>query len=281
MSGNISSGIITYKQIAEASGIAVSHLNRDTIWINNDSGNKPSLYAVNSEGKHLATLNIKGANNHDWEDLAAFEHKGQQYLLIADVGDNGAKRHNYHLHVIREPELGKVPESKTLSVRPEWSITFNYEDGARDCESVAVDITRQKVILLTKRDMPPVLYELPLKEGKQQVAKRLGEIKPLPEPSESRFSLMGLLNLTTLPTAMDISPDGRSAVVLTYASAYYFSADQATDWLKVFSSTPEEIVLPELRQAESVGFTKDGKSIYVTSEKIPAPLLKVELGHQI
>ena len=85
------------------------------------------------------------------------------------------------------------------------------------------------------------------------------------------------MNYITQPTAMDISSDGLSAIILTYANAYYFTLEKPTDWLTVFLSSPKDIALPFLQQAESVCFDKDGKSINVTSEKIPAPLLKVDL----
>ena len=68
---------------------------------------------------------------------------------------------------------------------------------------------------------------------------------------------------------MDISADGLSAIVLTYASAYYYNLEKTSGWLSVFSTPPKEIVLPFLQQAESVCFSKDGTSIYVTSEKTP------------
>ncbi len=243
----------------------------------NDSGNSALIFAVNSRGEHLATFNIQGVRNNDWEDMASFEYKGKPYILIADVGDNKAKRKNYFLHIVQEPDLKKISLSSPVSIKPSWSILFTYEDGPRDCESVAVDIVNEKILLLSKRDQPPVLYELPLNNPKNIVAKRHGEIKALPRPTQNDIRFIKYMNYITQPTAMDISLDGLSAIILTYANAYYFTLEKPTDWLTVFLSNPKEITLPFLQQAESVCFDKDGKSIYVTSEKIPAPLLKVDL----
>jgi len=105
------------------------------------------------------------------------------------------------------------------------------------------------------------LYELPLKKNdKKAVAKKVGLFKTIPQP-----------------TGMDISIDGHSGVVLTYKDAYYFHFLNAVDWSEALLSTPKKIVLPYLRQGESVCFDTEGKSIYITSEKVPAPLLKVNL----
>ncbi len=79
---------------------------------------------------------------------------------------------------------------------------------------------------------------------------------------------------------MDISRDGQSLIVQTYASAYYFKIRNESNWLTLLSTDPKEITLPYLKQAESVCFNEDGTSIYVTSEKLPAPLLKVDLKNR-
>ncbi len=99
----------------------------------------------------------------------------------------------------------KISNSSPVSIKPSWSIAFTYEDGPRDCESVAVDIVNEKILLLSKRDQPPVLYEIPLNKQKNIVAKRLGEIKTLPQPTQNDIRLIKYLNYTTQPTAMDIS----------------------------------------------------------------------------
>ena len=214
----IVSALITSKQISEASGIAVSKTNLDTIWINNDSGNSASVFAVDEQGKQKTQLDIIGVNNIDWEDLAIFEIEGRSYILIADVGDNQAKRKSYQLDFVREPDFGHAPFPSHLSIKPEWSITYNYEDGPRDCESVAVDVANQQILLLSKREEIPVLYQLPLRPEKPSdvVATKLGAIKPFPRSGQRFFRLLDLVGYTHQPTGMDIASDGSAVVVLTY-----------------------------------------------------------------
>lgn len=267
------SGTITDKNLGEVSGIAVSRINKNILWVLNDSGNSASVYALNSEGKLLTTLDIQGVSNNDWEDIASFEHEGKSYILIADVGDNYAKRSKCFLHFIEEPDLKNISEP-SLSVERSWSITYTYEDGPRDCESVAVDTVADKIILLSKRDIPPVLYELPLKKDKNAVAKKLIEIKPLPQIVDD---IMDFGSNTGRPTAMDISADGLSAVVLTYGNAFIYKKIPSKKWSDVFTASPKEIFVPRMRQAESICFNRDGLKIYVTSEQIPAPVYEIDM----
>jgi hypothetical protein len=270
----IRTGTITDRDLSEVSGITVSRINKDIFWVINDSGNSASVYALNSKGKLLDTIEIQGVSNNDWEDIASFEYEGKPYILIADVGDNFARRSKCFLHFIEEPDIEKLTGASTLSVKPSWSITYTYEDGPRDCESVAVDTVTGKILLLSKRDVPPVLYELPLTGMKNTVAKRLTEIKPLPRAADVLMDFSLGSNMTT---GMDISADGLSAAVLTYGNAFYYEKKPSEKWSHVFKDTPKEIIVPPMRQAESICFGRDGLTLYITTEQLPAPMFRIDL----
>ena len=269
----IQEGNISDRNLSEVSGIAISRIHKDTLWVINDSGNSASVYALNSKGELVSTLDIQGVPNNDWEDLASFEYEGKAYILIADVGDNFAGRSKCFLHFIEEPDLKKVRGVSSISAKPSWSITYTYEDGPRDCESVAVDIVNEKIFLLSKRDIPPVLYELPLTKEKEAIAKKRVTINPLPKrfSGDTRF-----YESSNQPTAMDISADGLSAVILTYGSAFCFGKEELSSWPEAFLKPPKEILFPPMRQAESICFGKNGTNIYITSEQLPAPLIKIK-----
>ncbi len=276
----VTTGSITDKKISEASGLAVSQIEPDRFWVLNDSGNKPVLFAIDGTGKRIGKLKIKGVKNKDWEDLASFTYQGTPYLLIADVGDNRAKRKHYSLHLIEEPNPKQFAKDDSLSVKPEWTIKFEYEDGPRDCESVAVDVKQGKVLLLSKRNQPPVLYELPLTalfSKNKMTAQRIGLIQPLPDPELTDFRMLRFANHVKQPTAMDITADGSAAIVLTYAKAYLYRNDNGSGWAQVFARSPQEIDFPYLEQAESACFDASGQNVYITSEGLPAPLLRVDL----
>lgn len=280
-SDTMTSVIIKDSHINEASGITRSRRDNNVLWVNNDSGNAAEIYAINPQGERLATVTIPDIDLEwlDWEDMASFEMDGKAYLMIADVGDNFESHWQYHLYFIEEPDLSQYQKGEKFELKPEWVMRFMYEDGPRDCEAVAVDEKHGKILLLTKRNDPPVLYRLPLKKIRATKAKRMGEVKPMPMPKERHYRIVDFLDYTKMPTAMDIAPDGSGIVVLTYGNAFYFPTNGVEDdWLSVLNSTPKTIELPPLKQAEAIGFDHSGQHVFVTGERRPTPLLNINIS---
>jgi len=256
-------GKLANTQISEASGLASSRLYPGLLWAINDGGDDPLLYAVGSDGTDLGTFRVEGAENFDWEALASFRWRNIAYLLIADVGDNWQQRQTVTLYVVKEPAITATGIDNGRVAAIAWQIRFSYEDGPLDCEAVAVDAANQRVFLLSKRGLSPVLYELPLHpvdQGATVVAHRLTVVPHF-----------------NWPTAMDLSPDGLSAVVLTYNNGYLFRRRQNEDWPSAFKRRPQRLRFNRLFQQEAICFGFYGKSVFVTSERIPAPLVRIDL----
>jgi len=68
------SGMISDLKLDEVSGILASRKNRQILWMVNDSGNAPILYAVSRAGMLLNEYPIMETENTDWEDLSGFRH---------------------------------------------------------------------------------------------------------------------------------------------------------------------------------------------------------------
>ena len=149
-------GLVTSRQLGEISGLAASHAHDGVLWAINDGGNPARLYAISRRGRLLARYEVEGADNQDWEDLASFELDGRRYLLLADTGDNGGRRRGFSLHVFEEPA-----ELANGRLKPAWTIRARWPDGPRDCEAVAVDAAAGKVLLISKKRVPPELLSLP------------------------------------------------------------------------------------------------------------------------
>ena len=256
-------GNLANQQISEASGLASSGLYPGALWVINDGGNDPLLYTIGIDGADLGAFRVEGASSHDWEALGSFRLQDTAYLLIADVGDNWEQRKTYTLYVVKEPSITATGLGNQPVAGIAWQIQFTYEDGPRDCEAVAVDTAGQRVLLLTKRSLPPVLYELPLKPADPDTPALARRLTTIPHFSS--------------PTAMDIAPDGLSAVVLTYNNAYLFSRSQKEDWAAAFNKKPRPLNFNQLNQQEAICFGFYGKSVYVTSEQLPAPLVRIDL----
>jgi len=82
------------------------------------------------------------------------------------------------------------------------------------------------------------------------------------------------------PTGMASSPDGRLAAVLTYRSLYLFHREGTESWEEAFQRQPLEYVGPPGSHDEAVSFSLDGSAVYVTTERRPAPLYRLDLPQE-
>jgi hypothetical protein len=95
-----SAGRLQNADIREASGLAHSNIDAGRLWVINDGGAGARLYAAGIDGSHQAVVEVDGARNRDWEDLASFVLDDKPMLLIADIGDNLARRGYLTLYVL-------------------------------------------------------------------------------------------------------------------------------------------------------------------------------------
>ena len=181
------------------------------------------------------------------------------------------------LYVVEEPDL--AVDAKP-DITPAWRIEFSYPGGPRDVESVAVDIENEQILLLTKRTIPAELYSLPLRprSDELQIATFLGEIASLPQPSgrDVDFALK-TKSWHWQPTAMDIAPDGSAIAIVTLAPAVYLYQRNG-DWLSTLQAAPLRFTLRGIREPESVAYSADGNSLYITHEKKHAALLRIDFN---
>ncbi|MDX1564715.1 MAG: hypothetical protein R3236_04870 [Phycisphaeraceae bacterium] len=248
-------------RINESSGLAASLIRPDLFWTHNDSGDGPVLYAFDRKGRSVGSVELENTTAEDWEDMAACRLDGRAYLLAADVGDNSLKRRDYRLHLIAEPLLGR--EAVHLKLKPEMTVRFRYEDGPRNCESVAVDGPARTIVLISK----------PLRHGEAAEVYRL----PLPKAPTQKLLIARRIGRLAIPvpTAMDISVDAQRMVVIGYGPAVWMwqRRHAAEPWAQVLGRPGRRVAEAPLRiQGESVCFGHDGHSLYLGSEKRPAPL---------
>ena len=273
VAGQLESG-----ELVEASGLARSQRSPDLLWSMNDGGSKPRLHAFDGSGFHRGRIKLDGVKNRDWEDLSSFAVDGTPYLLVADTGDNDSNRDEVVLHVVLEPDLAADDKVK---LEPAWSIEFRYPDGPRDVEAVVADPANERVVMLSKRELPPVLFEVPLFPPSDDtvVAKRLGPIETLPAPTrQDREQAVFTKEWHWQPTGMDLSPDGKLAVVLTYRGVYLYHLDPGRSLYESLSGQAYGFGLGNFRNAEAVAFSADSNSIFVTLEGRHAPLLRIDIN---
>lgn len=285
-------GTIQATRLREASGMAFSGNEPGLIWLVNDSGNAAELFAVDTTGRHLATVKLD-TRNRDWEDLSQFNLNGESFLLIADIGDNLRTQKQYRLHIVSEPQLDtrSVANSAT-SIAPVVSLDLTFPDGSHNSEAAAV-ANDGYLYLITKASQPAV-YRAPLVETfsnwlNRPTASSITDVEPvLPLQAEfiGRFrkptltpALALIKTLTGVDlgsvTALDFDSNLGEAWILTYRSIYRLPATASGDWQAVMTGKPERFTGHDLAQAEALAFSPNGQYIYATSEGVGSRLLKI------
>jgi hypothetical protein len=270
------SGIVLDPAIAEISGLAASRRSPDRLWAINDSDNGNLLHRITTGGTLTGTFPVEGARNHDWEDLASYELDGESWLLIADTGDNGGLRKEIELIAVREPAADAAPGPLPVA----WRLRVVWPDGPRDCEAMAVDPVAREILLVAKKRVPAQVFRVPLPRGTPSGgrlrAEQIATVPAIPQPTEDdlRRAPAGARYMSQI-TAADLSPDGLRLVLLTYREAYLLPRAPGEAWLDALRRPPQRLHMPPLVQAEAIAFDREGRDIFVGTEKLPAPLIRI------
>ena len=256
-------GKLESEDLPETSGLAAFSTEPNLLFAVNDSGNPPGIYALTLDGKEAGHWPIDYPDTHDFEDLAAFALNGKSYLLVADTGDNLHWRPRLNILVFDAPDA----ETEGGTLKLAWQFSFNFPEGYRDVESVAVDVGSNSIFLISKRYVPPEVFRLPLQPGDDVVtAEPVVVLDGIPRPTERDLREDPSDGAySSMPTAFDIN--GRDAVVVTYKEAYLYRRKLGENWAEAFSGIPGRIRLPYISGLESVAFDSRGRYFYVTGER--------------
>ena len=273
-------GTVHARELAEISGMAVSLRYPNAFWVHNDSGHAAILYLISMQGKLLAKFPITCATNRDWEDICCFNHQGRNFVLIGDIGDNGAIGKSCRLYLFEEPQ-GKLIPGQVVehAVDRCEEIEFTYPDGPRNCEAIGFDSSSLSVFLIEKvagnvrSKSQPGVYAMSIAAWLDPQAKQ--------RPSTTVVERVANFPVRNV-TAMAFSDDTQKLIVRDYFHGHYFEREKDEDWKSCFRrSEPRSFVLPIERQGEAVCFSSDGGSIFVTSEFQGQPIWKVRLAEEL
>ena len=190
--------------LEEISGLASTD---NRYWGINDSGGEPALYGFSQQNfKRLNVVKITNASNFDWEDLA----QDQQFIYIADSGDNFAWRSSIHIYKVDKQQLSSLTGNGQLNSQ---KITITYTDKHNiipqknhNFDSEALAVVNDKLWLFSKNraDGLTKLYIIDKNIAQQQVA-----------PAAS-FEVNGLI------TAVDYRPKTGQLLLLGYSQNALF-----------------------------------------------------------
>lgn len=259
----------TDPQLTESSGVSASARSDEVLFTHNDSGDGARLFAVDTRtGDTVGTVEVEGARADDWEDMArGLTADGRPALFLADIGDNFKRRPAVVVYEIEEPAAVVGTVTAKVRVRHE----LRYTDGAHDAETLLVDPRTRAMVVLTKD-----------REGVSGVYRA-----DAGSPTLFHIADIDFAKLVERPgayakaaTGGDISPDGRRVVVRTPFEA--FEWDVAPGALAfAFNNPPRRIPLPAVEQGEAIAYTRDGRSLVVTSEGRNAPVHRLPGDHDV
>ncbi len=260
--------------LREASGLIASGCTPGRYWALNDNENPAELFLLDESGNDLGRFEI-AAPNVDWEDLDHAFVDGTHRLVIADIGDNDARRPYVSVYFVDEPCDPVPAEAPLAAVRYD----LRYPDGPRDAEGLAVDAVRGELVIVTKRTLPPAVYSLPLTAlapapAAAAVLSRDGDLTTLRRPTPEELEAAPSTGVYAWqPTALALTPG--AAAVLTSGNAYYYRREGGERISDVLAAAPVVVPLPPLRDAEALSFDASGDALVLTSELEHAPVIRI------
>ena len=255
------------KAIDELSGLAASRKYPGLLWCHNDSGDVARVFAINERGETVATVNFEGLEARDWEDMTF----SGGYLYIGEIGDNFAVNENIRVYRAHEPDLNpdKLGQEITIQTRQWQEMTLHYPDGARDAETLcATPDGRLLIVSKDKKGANFYVLKRPFSAGQTATLDKIFDNVQIGETGW----------LTRLVTGGDLAPDGRELTIVTYAQVWQYDLGSAFDFNSLQLKAPRVRDLPPLKQCESLCYSADGRSLWVSSEGKKAPLWELPVA---
>lgn len=227
----------------------------EELWLHNDSGDEPVLYGFSPNRKDLRLLQIKKAQNIDWEDLAR-DQSGNIY--IGDCGNNRNQRKNLCIYKIAAPSpqdslaIAKkiefhYPDQKTFPPKPDF-LHFDVE---------AMIALGDSLYLFTKNRTKPnngyiKLYRLPQKAGNYTAV-----LQDSFKVKRGRFRKS--------ITSAALSADGTTLALLSMGRLRIFKDFEGADF---FNAKIQREYKLWFTQKEAIAFKTD-EILYISDEQSP------------
>jgi hypothetical protein len=242
-------------RIKEASGLAYSRNIPNALWTHNDSGDEQRIFLISNKGKFLAQFRLP---NHlpfkDVEDICAGGGPKDQenYLYLADIGDNEAQRDIKYIYRMLEPKSFKYKQAGNAINQVEI-IQFRFEDGNRDAETLMIDPQTKDLYIVSKREKQVGVYILPF----PQVAGN--QILTAKKVANLHFSYA---------TGGDISANGQEIIIKNYVNIYYWQRKPKETIAQTLQGKAVRIPYLFEPQGEGIAWRLDGAGFYTLSETV-------------
>lgn len=253
-----SMGRIEDNSLGELSGLAASRRNPGVLYVHNDSGAAPRIYAINEKAERLGVCHIEGAKARDWEDIAVGPgpEPNRPCMYIGDIGDNAARRPEVVVYRVPEPKIDPTISFGQLTTAPAEALCLTYPDRPRDAETLLVDPLTRDIYLIAKREFFARVYRAAFPQSTTRPT-RMTQVTMLP---------------WSLPTGGAVSPDGRRVIVRSLHNASLWDRPAGELLCRAFSGKQTPLPLADEPQGEAICFDSRGAGYFTISEG-PYPTL--------
>lgn len=252
-------GTIENPEIVEASGVVVSRDQPGVLWVHNDSGDRPRVFATNDHGDDLGVFVLVGASAMDWEDVAIGRGPapGRSYLYLGDIGDNGEHREMIRIYRVVEPAITAPIETRITGVD---ELELRYPDGPHNAETLMVDPISGALVVVVKTAEPetPVFQVQVPTDGTSAV------LEPVTD-----LTLDG-----AVATGGDISADGRWLAVRTYSRVFVWRRVHDEPLAAAFAREPCVTLLGD--DGEAFAWLPTGNGYVTLPEGNAAPISRAD-----
>ncbi len=201
-------GKIDSNILQEISGMAVSRQYPNILFVHNDSGDGPFIYAVSITGELLGKIKLEGADAVDWEDMDIGPCGKNECFYLGDIGDNGFKRKDCAIYQAVVPKIDTSKPFGRINLKPVTRFPIAYPDGPHNAEGLAVHPDGTVYVLSKEKDGRAIVFRFPALTPKAQ----------------NKPNQIGIINLSngTIDkiTAADFHPTGMRLLLRTYTAAY-------------------------------------------------------------
>ena len=246
-------GTVTNGDINEASGMVASRSHPGTIWMHNDSGDDPIVYAVAEDGAGLGAFEID-ALAFDWEDMALGPGPDPNfdYLYVGDIGDNLHFRPVITVHRFPEPQPGTANPTRITAVE---SFNLRYPEPGPDAEAMLVDPVTGDILVITKAASgdPSLIF--------RAAADRLSTEETTLLEQVGTFALES----GTFVTAADIDGTGAVIAFRGYNQVWMWERTDIA-FIETFSAEPCRTPSTAEVQGEAISFAASGFGYFTVSE---------------
>ena len=216
---------------------------RRLLWIHEDSGNPERIYGITPTGRTRTTVDVRGATNRDWEDIAL----AGRTIWLGDIGDNGRSRSGIQVYWFREP--GPSASGVTAKV-----LYLRYEDGRHDAEALFVDRRHDTLYIVTKELFRGYgdVYRVNISDIRDGASRTLRRVGRVPIGSV---------------TAADLGPQGIIVKSYTKALLYPWTSDH-----RVGSTLSREGCPVTVGGGESIALRPSNGRLYAIPEGTSPPI---------